>query len=47
MTSEHLSRALGQLREHGVQLVQGGVVIDRERLAAFAHPSHLIDGTDL
>lgn len=47
MTSEHLSRAFGQLREYGVSFVREGVVIDPERLAAFAHPSALIDGTDL
>lgn len=47
MTSEHLSRAFAQLREHGVRLFGADVQIERDLLANFAAPTPLIDGADL
>lgn len=47
MTSEHLSRALVQLRQHGVETEGRTIRLDPERLASFAHPNPLIDGSDV
>jgi CRP/FNR family transcriptional activator FtrB len=45
MTPESLSRALAQLTSHGVRSRGRQIEItDREALAAFAAPDHLIDG---
>jgi CRP/FNR family transcriptional activator FtrB len=47
MAGEHLSRAFGILREHGVTVAGSEVTIDREVLADFARPSVLMDGQDI
>lgn len=47
MAGEHLSRAFGILRDHGVAVQGSEVTIDREKLADFARPSVLMDGQDI
>lgn len=47
MAGEHLSRAFGILREHGVTVAGSEVTIDRKVLAGFARPSVLMDGQDI
>ena len=46
ISSEHLSRAFAQLREHGVETDGKLMRIDPIKLAVFAKPNPLIDGSD-
>jgi CRP/FNR family transcriptional activator FtrB len=47
ITGEHLSRAFVHLREYGVETDGRTIRLDPNRLASFARPNPLIDGSDV